>query len=173
VQLSFVPLLQLQRDLYWLPRGPERFRTYLRTTIDPGTDDLRLRLVSLNPMGKDHVPAFLDALLGFDADGLAAQCVAETGPFLADVPGEYRVALVVADDRMGGWTNRFASEYSHRFEGGALYRRGWLVGLLWTSDVPAAQAVRQEVQMTASTSRCPTTARYASASGRKPVRSNA
>lgn len=31
MKLEFVPLLQVQRDLYRLPRGMERFRAYLQT----------------------------------------------------------------------------------------------------------------------------------------------
>ena len=37
--LEYVPLLQVQRDLYAIPRGGERFRTYLRTMIDPHKRD--------------------------------------------------------------------------------------------------------------------------------------
>jgi len=34
MELEFVPLLRIQRDLYRLPRGLERFREYLRTMVD-------------------------------------------------------------------------------------------------------------------------------------------
>ena len=63
----------------------------------------------------------------------------------AQVDREYRVALVVSDDLKGGWTNRWASEYSHRIEGAAITKRGWLVGLLWTSEPASAQSVREAV----------------------------
>lgn len=33
MNLEYVPLLQVQRDLYKLPRGFERFREYLRTML--------------------------------------------------------------------------------------------------------------------------------------------
>ena len=32
--LSFLPLLHVQRELYALPRGMERFREYIRTMVD-------------------------------------------------------------------------------------------------------------------------------------------
>jgi hypothetical protein len=35
MKLEFVPLLQVQRDLYRMPRGWERFREYLQTLFDP------------------------------------------------------------------------------------------------------------------------------------------
>src|SRR5215475_10408911 len=114
MKLEFVPLLQVQRDLHRMPRGRERFRAYLQTLVDPETKDLKLPLSAMNPMGKDHVPALLDEYLAFDADGLAASAVAEAELRLGHVPGEFKVTLVIADDAMGGWTNRYSSEFNAR-----------------------------------------------------------
>ena len=47
-----------------------------------------------------------------------------------------KVGLVVADDARGGWTDRYCSEFSHRFEGKALDKRGGIVGILWASETP-------------------------------------
>jgi hypothetical protein len=145
MKLEFIPLLSLQRELYRIPRDKERFQAYLRHLIDRDVEDMRLPLFAMNPMGKDHVPAFLDALLTFDADRVAAEAIHEAEPLLRDVPGEFKVALVVADDRLGSWTNRFASEHSHRFESERLYDRGWVIGILWTADAPSPKATREEV----------------------------
>ncbi len=145
MELEFVPLLGIQRDLYRLPRGRERFEAYLRTMVDPRTGDLELPLVDMNPMGKEHVPALLDRLLALDAEVVGAAAAAAARPATADVAGAYRVGLVMADDARGGWTDRHCVELGHRFEGGALYRRGWIVGLLWTSEPPTETAVRHEV----------------------------
>ena len=60
MKVTYVPLLRVQRDLYDLPRNGERFRAYLATMTDPITRDLKLPLVAMNPMGKEHVPALLD-----------------------------------------------------------------------------------------------------------------
>lgn len=143
--LSHLPLLQIQRDLYALPRGMERFREYIRTMVDAETGDLALPLVAMNPMGKDHVPALIDAYLALDAERAAADAIAAAAPEVAGGKAAYKVCLVVSDDLKGGWTNRYASELSHRIEGAAMTRRGWLVGLLWTSEPPAAAAVREAV----------------------------
>jgi hypothetical protein len=53
--------------------------------------------------------------------------------------------LVVSDDLKGGWTNRWASEFSHRFEPAAMIRRGWIVAVLWTSEPASEAAVREAV----------------------------
>ncbi len=139
-----MPLLETQRELYAMPRGGERFRAYLRTLVDGDTGDLALPLVSMNPMGKDHLPVLLDTLLAFDAEAIARAAIEETTAAVADVDGRFRVGLVVADDAHGGWTDRHCSEYSHRFEGRALLKRGWIVAQLWTGDTPSPDAVRAE-----------------------------
>ena len=147
MELEFVPLLRIQRELYDRPRGMERFRSYLRTMVDARTGDLELPLVAMNPMGKDHVPALLDRLLAVGADGAAAAAtaVAAAHPGTQRVRGRFRVALVVADDAHGGWTNRYQSEFDHRFGGEALYKRGWITAILWTSEEPSAEAAGREV----------------------------
>jgi hypothetical protein len=144
VTLEYVPLLTIQRDLYDLPRGFERFREYIRT-ITGGSDELKLPLVAMNPMGKDHLPPFLDHLLAIDADGVGARALGETASALADESGDYRACLVVSDDLKGGWTNRYTSEFSYRFEQRAMYRRAWLPAILWTSETYDATRVRAEV----------------------------
>ena len=140
--LVHLPLLQTQLDLYDLPRGMERFRSYIRTMTDDETGDLALPLVAMNPMGKDHVPALVEQYLALGAEQVAADAVAGvTASFSAD----YRVCLVVSDDLKGGWTNRWASEFSHRIEGAAITKRGFLTGILWTSEPASALAVREAV----------------------------
>src|SRR5262245_37203587 len=145
--IDYVRLLQVQRDLYELPRGFVRFRAYLRTMVDPATGDLALPLVPMNPMGKEHVPALLDDYLRLDADGVAEQAVSEIAARFEDVTGSFKVGLVIADDLKGGWTNRYTSEFSYRFETRALHKRGWLLGILWTSEIPSAGVAADEARM--------------------------
>src|SRR5688572_28888553 len=148
--LTFAPLLRVQRELYAMPRGMERFREYIKTMTDPETGDLALPLVAMNPMGKDHVPALIDEYLALGAEEIAEEAVKQAGVHAGAATAKavalqtkaYRVALVVSVDLKGGWTNRWASEYAHRIEGAAITKRGWLVGILWTSEPASAQAVR-------------------------------
>jgi hypothetical protein len=152
MKLSYLPLLQVQRDLYALPRGMERFREYIKTMTDAETGDLALPLVAMNPMGKDHVPALIDEYLALGAEQIADQAIVEASRDLPDRPEPphlphppFKVCLVVSDDLKGGWTNRWASEYGHRIEGAAITKRGWLTGLLWTSEPASANTVREAV----------------------------
>jgi hypothetical protein len=93
-------------------------------------------------MAKEHVPALLDAYLALGADAIASAAIARAN---ADGEGSFRVALVVHDDLKGGWTNRFATEFSLRFESGAMRKRGWIVAPLWTSEEPSPAAVEAAV----------------------------
>jgi hypothetical protein len=148
MKLSFLPLLQVQRDLYAMPRGMERFREYIKVMTDPETGDLALPLVAMNPMGKDHIPALIDEYIALGAEKIAQDAIdtwratAETGAFHTK---EYRLGLVVSDDLKGGWTNRWASEFSHRLESGAFLRRAFITAILWTSEPAAASRVRDAV----------------------------
>ena len=147
MNIEFVPLLQIQRDLYSLPKGPERFRAYLKTMVNSDGTDVRLPpLVAMNPMGKNHVPDLLDSLLAMEAETAAAHASAEAVSHLASVSGDIKLGLVVVDDLMGGWTNRYFSEFFHRFEGPSAYKRGWISAWIWSSEAPALQAVREEVK---------------------------
>jgi hypothetical protein len=160
LKLSFLPLLQVQRDLYAMPRGMERFREYIKTMTDPETGDLALPLVAMNPMGKDHIPALIDEYIALGAERIASAAVdvwrataltvaaVEAGakaPALQTKERDYKFALVVSDDLKGGWTNRWASEFSHRIEGAAITKRGFITGILWTSEPASATAVRDAI----------------------------
>ena len=140
--LTYLPLLKIQLDLYAMPRGMDRFRAYIKTMTDEETGDLALPLVAMNPMGKEHVPALIEQYLALDAEGIAADALASVKVTLAR---DYKVSVVVSDDLKGGWTNRWTSEFSHRIEGAAITKRGFLVGILWTSEPASATAARQAV----------------------------
>ncbi len=146
MRLEYILLLGIQRDLYRIPRGLNRFRAYARIMQDDDRDDARVApLVALNPMAKDHVAGLIDALLGLDAEEVASETAAEASARFTDVTGEFRMGLVVADDVGGGWTNRYASEYAWISGNPATLGRGWLAGVLWSSEPASVQAVQEAV----------------------------
>ncbi len=157
MKLTYVPLLQIQRELQGLPRNHERFRQYLRT-ICPDAATLELPpLAIMNPMGKDHVTALLGAFLALDADGVASQALAETSCKAASISGDFKVGLVVVDDLQGGWTNRYAYEFDLRFGPNPAVSRTarpkwlrhfWLTAVLWSSEAATASAVREAMLTT-------------------------
>jgi hypothetical protein len=118
-----------------------------------GTGPELAPLLRANPMARDHVTALLDQLLALDADGLAARSALETAMQYDHLPQEYDVGLVVVDDLRGGWTNRFAVEYTLRFESGSpperrprwMTGRPWIYGVLWSSEPASTKAVREAI----------------------------
>ena len=89
MNLDYVPLLRVMREIQGIPRGQppdfngkKRFRHYLRTIFDYDRKVCKLPpLLAMNPMGKDHVTALLDAYLGLDADAIGApSCRGSRGP---------------------------------------------------------------------------------------------
>jgi hypothetical protein len=142
--LEHVPLLQIQRDLHDIPRGMQRFQEYIRT-LTGGTGEIVLPIGAMNPMGKEHVAALLDALLALGGEGTAAAAADEAQGRLARAPGQLKLGLVVCDDAQGGWTNRYFTETSQRFNLLNLLKRGWVAPLCWTSEAPSAERVRAAV----------------------------
>ncbi len=148
MHLEYIPLLKVQHELYLMPRGLERFQAYLGTMVDSETGDIKFPMSAMNPMGKDHVPALLSEYLALDADGLAVAAVSEATTKLRQVPGKFKVTLILSDDLMGGWTNHYSTEFTHRSGSKAYFKRGWLTGLLWTSATPSGKTTREEVLTT-------------------------
>jgi hypothetical protein len=152
VNLTYVPLLQLQRDLYEMPRDMTRFEAYIRLIGNDEGDDLALvPLVIANPMAKEHVNAALDVLLEMDADGIGVRTADEiSNTLLPDAHGAFNAALVVADDQ-GGWTNRFTWEHDLRFgpdrlrnrKGGPIAKQFWVTGVLWAGVMYDEETIRQ------------------------------
>ncbi len=153
--LQYVPLLEIQRDLYRLPRDRNRFRTYLRTMMNDAGDDIAIPpLVAMNPMAREHVPQLVEAYLALDADQVAHQALAEIAPTTSKIEEDLRIGLVVLDDLHGGWTNRYAAEYKIRFatcrdNAKAKERGKFLLGALWSSEPPEAEMVRHAILLAA------------------------
>lgn len=136
MELELLPLLHVQRELYVMPRSMDRFRVYLKQMVGSSEDDIDLPpLVLMNPMGKEHCLEAVDHLLAIGAETVAAQALHEARVKLTDVAGAFKVSLVVADDRMGGWTNRTFTGFAARFPTkDALTKRPFITVPCWTSE---------------------------------------
>jgi hypothetical protein len=144
MRIDYVPMLEVLRELYRMPRGMERFGKYLGVMANARRDEIDLPpLLIVNPMARDHLPALVDQYLELGADAIAAQAAGEAAEELHDVPGEFRGATVIADDLKGGWTNRCASEFAVRAAVDPNGRRFWITAVLWSSEHASAAAVRE------------------------------
>jgi len=147
--MSFVllPVLDQMLELYQQPRGFQRFRDYLQLALNEKRDDLELPIAVFNPMAKEHVLAKLRELKELDAEALIEQAIHEL-PFecTAELPGTFQVALNLADDAMGGWTNRYTTDYQSKFQQQALTKRRFCLPLFWVSESYTPQNIHTRVQ---------------------------
>ncbi|MEO0374226.1 MAG: hypothetical protein AAF329_06255 [Cyanobacteria bacterium P01_A01_bin.17] len=144
MQLILQPLLRIQRDLYRIPNPMQRFREYLQTLTN-GTDEMVLPLSLMNPMGKRHVETRLGQLLELQAEKIAEQSLRDAERRLPFLDAIFRVALVLADDAGGEWTHRALTDATHRFEDPGRANDGWIVVLLWTSEIPTTESIQSAV----------------------------
>jgi len=146
--IQHVSLLQIQRDLHDLPRSEERFQAYLQLMTE-GTDEVILPpLMTMNPMGREHVAQKLDEWLALDGDAVAVQVIqAALARLPLDLPesGNFQHGLVVVDDIQGGWTNRYTTEASLLFENSYALKHHWMTTPLWASEPVSQDRLRQEV----------------------------
>ena len=148
MRVKMLPLLQVQRELLDEPRGFGRFQSYLKSMVAED-GELGLPLGAFNPMSKPHVAALLDKLIAMDAEAVAEEAMVVAAGRLRGVKTlermpDYRFGLVIADDAMGGWTNRYLFEAKDRFESTYGVRKGFITALLWSSEEASLERVRLE-----------------------------
>src|SRR5690348_1646238 len=148
MQVTYVPVLGVLRELYMQPANMARFREYIARLTDGG-DDIALPIGVANPMAKEHALAKLDELLTLGAEELGAEAAHDAEQRLRQVETAeilIKASIVLADDVGGGWTNRYTTEAMVRFPSRGALKRPFATALAWTSETPSAEALRQEVR---------------------------
>src|SRR5689334_10553655 len=115
MDIRLAPTLAVQRQLYAMPAGTERFQWYLQQMVGDHPDDIRVPIASVNPMGKEHCGAAIEALLSIDAEREVSRAVDDAKKRLKKAEGVAVVCLNLIDDLAGGWTNRYFTEAQLRF----------------------------------------------------------
>ena len=144
--IEFVPLLHTQDSLYDIPRGPARFGEY-RNIMQPAEGEVPAPVSAFNPMGKEHAPSAVKRLLKMDVEPAVHQGALELSDTFSFIAKDYKVALVVADDCEGQWTNRSMVELGRltiRPQG--KLTAPWISALSWASDRPSLEEVLAEVR---------------------------
>lgn len=157
LSIEHIPLLQMQQELHNMPRGMERFRSYLRQMLNDSEDDVEFApLMSMNPMGREHVAKRLDAWLALGAEEVAHAVVQEAMARLPAMKGYFRHGLVVVDDVRGGWTNHYATDARQRIGvrapdpsslmADSKSRHNWISTMLWVSEEATAERLYQSLR---------------------------
>jgi hypothetical protein len=134
------PLLETQIALHHVPRGPARFDAYIAATVGGATKTADLKhphLVSMNPMGKEHVTTMLETYRDLGAEAVV-QGVLDALNVRLPCDRTVLVGIVAVDDLKGGWTNSYLNDSGFRFK--PLLDDGdriTLVVPLWTTRTPS------------------------------------
>lgn len=150
MKFELVPILEKLRDLYLIPRGPDRFQAYidLATGGASATKDIPYPpLITVNPMAKEHALEFVESWISLGAEDVASTVLEEANLRLESVKysGTVKVGLSVLDDLMGGWTNRTFNDAARFKVGESLEKTGWVCVPVWTSEIPKLEELRSVV----------------------------
>ncbi len=151
MNIEYISTLPVLRELYEKPRDINRFNWYVEQMTgvnEAGKRDIVMPIAAANPMGREHCLAAVNALLAFDADGVATAAAQEAERRLAQVEQRARVYISVIDDLKGGWTNHCFVEAKERLGDKENFRANQsrhLVGVFcWVSETYTAERVRME-----------------------------
>ncbi len=140
MQVTLTPILRELRALYDIGGTWPRFRAYVE--LSSGGPEL-LPLGQFSPMGKRQ-PAYLDALLALNAEGLAHEAARGAAVQLRVVDAHLRLMLIVVDEPRNGWTQRDLTDTTWRFSGNEM--NDWITVQLWTDTPPEVEYVRRETR---------------------------
>jgi hypothetical protein len=150
MKFELVPILEKLRDLYLIPRGPDRFGAYIDLAtggVAASKDIPYPPLVTVNPMAKEHALEFVESWISLGAEEVAKTVLEEANARLKSVeyPRTIKVGLSVLDDLKGGWTNRTFNDAARFKVGESLEKTGWLCVPVWTSEIPNLEELRTVV----------------------------
>ena len=142
--MKHVPLLEIVRDFYALPRDPSiRFPQY-RALIGNERALTHPPLMHMNPMARAHINAFIQTLLDIDIDHAASVLVPTVAQALG-YSGSHLHGIGIADDVAGGWTSTADIDMKRRFELHINANRTWCSTVLLASEPPTYASVIAEI----------------------------
>jgi hypothetical protein len=144
MKFELIPIVDTMFDLYEKPRSQERFQEYISILRDPKNGDLTLPIAGFNPMAKGHILQKLIELKELKAEQVVQDTLQSINITLTGEqdPRTFKVVLNLADDLMGGWTNRYTTDYDSKFKINALVTRTFCTPFFWTSESYTEQLVR-------------------------------
>ncbi|MES1224247.1 MAG: hypothetical protein ABUT20_52620, partial [Bacteroidota bacterium] len=130
-----LPVIDIMLSLYEKPRTAERFQEYLKTLQGDTKGDLIVPIGGFNPMAKEHAVSKLQELKSLNAEEIMSETLAQVNQKTSlHKAVDFKVALNLADDLKGGWTNHFTTDFDSKFKTDALVRRNFCVPVFWTSE---------------------------------------
>ncbi len=133
-------------DFYKKPPSQVRFQEYLNL-MSPNRKDVVLPIAAYNPMAKAHVWAKLEALKALNTEGVMQSIISKVNEKNRHEDIAFQVALVLADDLKGGWTNRILTDYKSKFEDNFNQKkRPFCTPFFWSSEDFSIENIRIRVE---------------------------
>lgn len=145
IQFELLPILDIMIDLYKKPIGAARFQAYLKQLQGDTKGDLVLPIGGFNPMAKPHLVEKLAELKAIQAETIIQKTLFDLNQSFKRETSVtiFKVALNVADDLEGSWTNRFTTDYDSKFKLNALVKRQFCTPFCWSSESYSADLVQE------------------------------
>jgi hypothetical protein len=147
---TVLPILDKMVEFYQKPISTERFQAYLQLLQGNTKGDMVLPIGGYNPMAKPHLLDKLAELKALKAEEIMSDVLATINQktTVPKTDQQFQVSITIADDLLGGWTNRFTTDYDSRFKLNPLITRHFCVALFWSSEAYTVDLIQQRVQET-------------------------
>lgn len=131
-----LPLIDRMLELYAQPISMARFEAYIHLLEGGKKGNISLPIAGFNPMAKPHVRLKLLHLKALGAEEIMAKTLRSLKPAQITIPNQItlQVGLNLSDDLMGGWTNRYSSDFDSKFKLNAFVERNFCVPIFWTGE---------------------------------------
>ncbi|MFK7923803.1 MAG: hypothetical protein AB8H47_17720 [Bacteroidia bacterium] len=147
MQFKLVPILDKMEALYNLPRNRERFDAYLSMLQDPRNSEMILPIAGYNPMGAELVSSKVRELQSLQAEALIAKELQRINNHISsNAKRVIEVVINLADDIGGAWSNFYTTDYSSKFDIGAIIKRDFCTPYFWTSESYSEELIVQRTR---------------------------
>lgn len=146
ITFEIIPVLSFMEELYSQPVTPARFQEYITQLQGSTKGDLAIPIMGFNPMAKTHLLEKVRTLISLKAEAIAKEHLnewSENFPSSKDI--HLKVALNVADDLKGAWTNFYTTDFDSKFKINALVQRHFCAPHFWASEVYDPPMIRQRI----------------------------
>lgn len=137
---QLLPVIDKMIELYEEPIGFERFHKYITIINGNSKSNMEMPVGGYNPMAKSHVLHKLKELKALQAEDIIARVCEEVNG-MVKIRDTFKVSLTLADDLMGGWTERYSTDYSSRFKLNAMIKRHFCCVYLYTTENVSPDAI--------------------------------
>lgn len=153
MKVSLTPMLQSLRDIYKVEGIMPRFQAY-RSLMLGDTRGEAFPLGVFSPMGIRQAD-YLDALIALEAESIAENAAIQAAARLSFLSDDYRLILVVVDEKRNSWTERHITDAEWRLQNKydempqdakPVGFDRWVSVQLWTDEEPSASYIQKETQ---------------------------